>query len=137
MFESSIVEFVVPSDAQHIGPDHTSVACACPDCLRMRNLSMVWPLTASHVAVVENRDYRSWLDKQFEWAREWTTTWPSSFILSPWFDLLVARGFIGHVVHDPWPGTWPTAGYTAWRRKELERWLKPSSTSDRSLPAKS
>lgn len=143
MTGSSIVEFAIPRDAKHISADWCSVACACPDCLRARDVSMVWPLTSAFVTIVDNGYYKEWEEEQVDWAIEWTGDWEAGFFETrPWFENLVVIGLVGKVRLDqPFlvgpRNTWPTAKYSAWRRQELKKWLEPTNTLDRSRPAKS
>jgi len=133
MTKSSIVEFVIPSDAKHITADQTSVACACPDCLRARDVSMVWPLTSEFVTIVENDHYPAWRLRQLNWAIEWTEEWKfGCFETEEWFEELVKRGLVGKVRQglDKQDCGWnyPTPFYCGFRRKELTKWLKPTNT---------
>jgi len=133
MTVNHFVEFVIPSDAKHISPDQSAVACGCPECLRARDLSLVWPLTSEFVTIVHNDDYVSWRLKQLDWAIEWTEEWKfGCFETEDWFDELVKRGLVGKVrqglAKQDCGWNYPTPFYCDLRRKELTKWLKPTNT---------
>jgi len=118
MKESTVVRFVIPSDAKHVSPQETHFACACPDCLQLRGLAMVWPLTRFVVIVAEGH-YGRWLDKELELQRKDDV--PDAIL-----DRLLERNLIGVISADL---NWPTAKYMAYRRKELYLWLNPIGVS--------
>jgi len=112
----SVVEFVIPSDAKHVGPEFIHAACACPECLEFRSLMLVWTLGFTPVIVAQS-EYGAWIEKLLRKENE-------AGVPTVILNTLLELHFIGEVTE----ANWPSASYMAHRRKAIGRWLKHSST---------